>query len=42
MFLALKRQKTEKNCRNKKKLYLCRRKRVIIGHEKDRRSFLND
>ena len=31
-----------KNARYKKKLYLCRRKRVIIGHEKDRCSFLND
>ena len=39
MFLALKRQKSEKKHRNKKKLYLCRRKRVIIGHEKDRHTF---
>ena len=35
-------QKTEKKRRNKKKLYLCRRKRVIIGHKKDRHSFLDD
>jgi len=42
MFLALKRQKTEKKHHNKKKLYLCSRKRVIIGHEKGRRSFLNN